>query len=66
MLYVLFSQLPSWALGLITRRHKAILSVAFSTGKVLLSGEGRKNRSDSQTVGCLVIDFSVTGIRKSN
>jgi hypothetical protein len=36
MLYVLSSQAPSNALELITRRHEAILSVAFSVGKVLL------------------------------
>jgi hypothetical protein len=49
-----------------TRGHEAILSVAFSVGKVLLNDEGRKDLSDNQTVGCLVTDFSVTGIRKSH
>jgi hypothetical protein len=67
MLYVLSSQTLSWALELITRGgHEAMLSVACSVGKVLLSDEGRKNPSDDQTVGCLVTDFSVTGIRKSH
>ena len=36
MLYVLSSRALSWALKLIFRRYEAILSVAFSTGKVLL------------------------------
>ena len=34
MLYVLSSRAPSRSLELITCRHEAILSVAFSTGKV--------------------------------
>lgn len=66
MLYVLSSQAPYRALELITRCYEAFLSVAFSAGKVLFSDEGRKNPSDNQTVGCLVTDFSVTGIRKSH
>jgi hypothetical protein len=52
-------------LELITRRHEAMLSVAFSVGKVLLIAM-KMNLSDDQTMGCLVTDFAVTGIRESH
>ena len=63
MLYVWSLQALYRALDLITRCHEAILSVAFSTGKVILSDEGRKNPADNLTLGYLVTDFFVTGIR---
>ena len=40
---------PYRSLDLITRCHEVVLSLAFSTGKVLLNDERRKKLSDNQT-----------------
>jgi WD40 repeat protein len=63
---VFASALLQRALELITRHHEAILSVAFSVGKVLLTAMKDEKITLTIKLWSLVTDFSVTGIRKSH